>query len=238
MKKLTITAACVLAVAGAAFGQGAINWGSISFTFMTAQTNSASYSPLFGGGSNGSGAVGNAGGSAINGTGFYYELLVGSVWNGTTQAAPTNLGGFSAWSDSGLGATNSNNPGRLSVINPNSGATVNNMSSSVSNNLILVGWSANLGTSWSAAYSSLTNGQFLAGLSSTAFFGMTPVGVIEAAQLPTSVGNTIFGNTAQTYGTPINSPNTQLFAVPTPEPGTLALAAIGGASLLMFRRKK
>ena len=238
MKKFIITTALSLAVTGAAFAQGAVNWGSISFTSVTAQTNSTQYSPLFGGGTTGGGAIGNAGGSYAGGAAFYYELLVGSVWSGAAQAAPATVSALASWTDSTLGATNSNTAGRLTVMGANAGATVNALSSTESNSIILVGWSANLGTTWSAALASLNNPKNIVG---TGFFGETGVGVLEAAALPTSVGNNVFGSAAQSYGIPIYSLNTQLYEIQAgavPEPGTLALAALGGASLLMFRRKK
>jgi hypothetical protein len=49
MKKLVLTTACALALAGSGFAQGFVNWGSISFANVTAQTNGTTYSPLFGG---------------------------------------------------------------------------------------------------------------------------------------------------------------------------------------------
>ena len=49
----------------------------------------------------------------------------------------------------------------------------------------------------------------------------------------------MFGTVNNVAGLPIDSLNTQLyFIIPVPEPGTMALAALGGLSLLAFRRKK
>jgi hypothetical protein len=235
MKKLIIASSCALAIAGSAFGQGNVNWGSISFTSVTAQTNTTTYW----GGSTAlgvNGTVGAAGGSATLGTGYCYELLIGSVYTGTLAAAPSTFAALSAWTDSGLEATNSNNPGRLQVVNPNAGATVAALSTSVSNNIILVGWSANLGTTWGAAYANLVAGNYAL---NTAFFGESAVGYVEGLGTSVSPGTTLFGASAIAQGTPIYSLNTQLYlAPPVPEPTTLALAALGGASLLLFRRKK
>jgi len=69
-----------------------------------------------------------------------------------------------------------------------------------------------------------------------AFFGVTSAGTGYNPN-NASPGATPFG----TGGSLINSPNTQLYLLqvaPTPEPGTMALAALGGASLLLFRRRK
>jgi hypothetical protein len=45
MKKLALTSILALGMTGAVFAQGEINWGSISFTFFTAQTNTTQLSP-------------------------------------------------------------------------------------------------------------------------------------------------------------------------------------------------
>ena len=102
---------------------------------------------------------------------------------------------------------------------------------------MLVGWSANLGNTWTAALAALNGGTFAAG----SFFGESNSGYLTTASTATSPGAAVFGSVANSFGTPIQSLNTQLFLLPTavvPEPGTMALAAIGGLSLLAFRRKK
>jgi len=249
MKKLIIASACVLATAGAAFAQGNVNWTGPSAAAFTAQTNSGVYSSFSalnpGGAVNGGGTVGNTTGVASTGSGFYFELLIGSVWAGSAQAAPSTFGGLGAWSDTGLEA--SNNPaalstGRFIAMQANSGTTLNGMSTSVSNNLIMVGWSANLGATYAAALANAQNSAFLTALQvagSTAFWGVSHVGFLEALASTSAVGTTLFGNSTIAQGTPISSLLTPLDVIaPVPEPGTLALAALGGASLLLFRRKK
>jgi PEP-CTERM motif len=240
MKKTILTTLCALAVAGGAFAQGNVNWGSISFTYMTAQTNSTTYSPYFGGGSAVGGATGAAGGNASAGTGFYYELLVGPQWTGgtTNNVPPSTLTAFSSWTDTGLEATNSNTAGRLTVVQGNNGATVNSLSPGTTNYIMLVGWSANLGTTWSGAYAHLQSSSYIAGLSGNAYFGISNLGWITPLSSSTSPGSVVFGLPIGGQQ-PIQSVNTQLYLVgATPEPGTMALAALGGASLLLFRRRK
>lgn len=239
MKKLIITAVCAGAVAGVAFSQGNVNWNTLSAAAITWQTNSTTVSSLFGGGTAVGGSVGAAGGSASQGTGFYYELLVGSVYNGTVASAPTTIAGLASWTDSGLEATNSNTAGRVTTINPNAGATVASISQTVSNNIILVGWSANLGTTWAAALANLQNwSTFSQTLTSSAFLGFSSAGYVEGVATSISPGATVIGTGATSQGLPIDSLNTPLYILPIPEPGTIALAALGGASLLLFRRKK
>jgi hypothetical protein len=246
MKKIVLTSFCTLALAGAAFAQGNVGWLTISAGAMTAQTNSGTYSPFFGGGAvQGGGNIGVTTGNASAGTGFYYELLYTGSYNGSTAGvAPTTLTGLGTWTDSSLEA--SNNPvvsssGRLVTMNANTAATVAGMNVGTTNYIMLVGWSADLGTTWggvNGAYAHLQSASYLGGLGSQAFFGISNLGFINPVSTSTSPGAALFGTAATTQGTPINSLNTQLYLIPVPEPGTMALAALGGASMLLFRRRK
>jgi hypothetical protein len=240
MKKLVLTSMFSLAIAGAAFAQGSVNWGSINAGAFTAVTNSQTYSPLFGGGATGNGATGAAGGNASAGTGFYFELLYGGVYSGGSPSTqPTTLAALGTWHDSGLEATNSNTAGRATVISGNTGVTTPvGWNSGTTNYIMLVGWSANLGTTWSAASAALNSPTTLGNLTTTAYFGESTVGFITPLATGTSVGSALFGTAATAQGTPINSLLTPLYVIPVPEPGTMALAALGGASLLLFRRRK
>jgi PEP-CTERM motif len=249
MKKIALTSVCALALAGVAFGQGNLAWNVISPAAMTTVTNATTVSVFFGGGS--SGIVGAGSGStAVAANGFYYELLYTGSYNGITNGvAPTTLSGLATWTDSGLEATNSvSSAGKLAPIAGNAGAQVSGMNpgtgpgTGTTNYIMLVGWSANLGTTWGGANGALAHLQsssYIAGLGTEAFFGVSNIGFIAPATTSTSPGATVFGTAATPYGTPINSLNTTLYLVgATPEPGTMALAALGGASLLLFRRRK
>ena len=144
-------------IAKAALADGSVNWSTLTAAAITAQTNSTTFSPFIGGGAAGGGAVGNAGGAASLGTGFYFELLY-TPFTGAQAFMPTTFAGLSAWNDSGLEATN--NPavaGRLAPMNPNVGATV---PWSGTNSIMLVGWSANLGSSYATALNAMENGTF------------------------------------------------------------------------------
>ena len=234
MKKLVLTSVCVLAMTGAAFAQGKVNWSSISASAMTAQTNSTTYSPLFGGGAAPGGAVGA---TSLNGgaLGFYYELLY-SAFTGVQAAKPTTLASLGTWQDSGLSASNSiTSAGRLVPVNPGTSVNVP-WASGITNSVMMVGWSGNLGSTWAIAQGNLNNSAFLASLLTQAFVGLSNTGFINPGTADPGV--TVFATAAGPQGLPINSLLTQLNLIPVPEPGTMALAALGGASLLLFRRKK
>lgn len=232
MKKLALTSICALALAGAAFAQGNVNWGGISFAYMTGVTNTG-ISPLFGG--TGSGGV--SGSTSTGADAFYYELLY-TGYSGS-QATITSLSSLLSWSDSGLTATNATaSAGRLVPVNGSVAAQVP-WNAGTTDSIVLVGWSANLGSTWSTVSNELATGTFTSVLDGqTGFFGVSATGYISPYTTSTSPGATLFGNAATTQGLPIDSPGTELYALPVPEPTTMALAGLGSLSLFLFRRRK
>jgi len=237
MKKLVLTTVCAMALSGAAFAQGFINlsFGSASITF---ETNSTQYSPLgtFGGQSTGGGAIGLT--AASDPGAFDYALLYSAqpvpgvansdlnVWDGT-------------WFSTGYTGTNnaSANAGRVNTVQASGNETVP-WANGVTNNIILVGWSVNLGTSWTTVSNELANWSTLgSGIVGPAYFGETSVGYIDPSL--STPGAAIIGNgTGTANGLPIFSLNSQLYLLPVPEPTTLALAGLGGLSLMLFRRQR
>jgi len=246
MKKILAT----LAVSGlsmAAFAQGYINWTGAG-GLVIVQTNGtaySSYTPAAGNPTGGSvgGTLGNnaANNAALGYSGYYYELLTSA----TASAAPATAAGFSAWSDTGLGSTNSSATGGKTIqANSSTLAQVNNWPANTTQAILLVGWSANMGSSWATVLTDLQNwgqdgGAYVG--ANAAYFGTSSVGSGVLAVASTGTANQVIGNSggSEIYNPAANPMQLNVLAVNSvPEPATFALAAIGGASLLLFRRKK
>jgi hypothetical protein len=226
MKKLFLIVG-LMTMSGAAFAQGSVNWAGISPAAMTAETNESMLSPLFGGGATGVGVNG-----PVAPAGAYYFELLYAPYTGV-QATIPSLAVLLSWSDAGLGATNGNTAGRLAPINGNAGAVVP-WSPGTTDSIVLVGWSSNLGTTWGAVSNVLAYWGDL--LISSAYLGVSTTGYITPLASSVSPGAQVFGSAPTPQGLPIFSLNTPLYFVPVPEPGTLALAGLGGLAFWLFRR--
>lgn len=105
--------------------------------------------------------------------------------------------------------------GRLAVVNGSTSATTPvGWNAGTTNYIIMVGWSANLGTTWTAAKATINSPTALAAVSSQAFFGISSVGYINPNTVGSALGATLFGTTATSNGRPILSTNTTLYLVP------------------------
>jgi uncharacterized membrane protein YdcZ (DUF606 family) len=236
MKKISLTILALAAVAGVSFGQGYVAWQNSPAGNIIGVTNSTTYSPLFGGGATGNGASGVtvAGGSSL----FYYALLVNT--SSSAVATPTTASSLQAnWAFTGLLMTNGSTAnGRLSEYNPASAALGDPSYVSGTANFLIVGWSSNIaGTNYATVISDLNNWNTVGGtITGNAYFGISTEATLTLST-SSSVGTTLWGVGAGQINNPSSAP-LELYLLPVPEPGTMALAALGGASLLLFRRRK
>jgi len=230
MKKVVVTL-CLLGTAAAVFAQGSVTVANTTTTLF--RTNSV--------------GIGAAAGSAqsANGGPYIYEVLTAPS---TVNTVDSSLQGLlsAPWSDTTLKANNTGIAGRMSSAS----TTVNNWAISQTNSFVIVGWSASLGADWATVSAKLAGAQLTggvwsggglsAGLSANAFLGATSIGFKQAGgtigtvTYPTPL---LFASAADGQGQPITGP-TDLFVIPVPEPTTFALAGLGAAAMLIFRRRK
>jgi hypothetical protein len=211
----------LIGMTGTSLGQGTVNWQVISFVAVTAQTNTQQYSPIFGGGPTGGGAIGNTA-PASSGLVYYYELLYNANFTGSQVPAPNTAAALlGSWLDTGLTATNNNalGGGRIMPVNPNP-AAVAPWNNGVTNNIMLVGWSANLGTSWATVSNKLANWDYYSSsITGEAFFGVSATGYLTPQASGTAPGAAVFATDPTTNGLPIYSPNMQLYCLSPQESG-------------------
>lgn len=190
-----------------AFAQGQVSFQNGSTSLVT--TNAVNNGP----------ATGPAGGPIGS---FYYALFYST--SGTTIATMTQLGSI---------ATNTAAAGRLQGGSGSANAPIlTGVNIGANVNVILAGWSSNLGSTYSAAAAAAAanNPANIEG----AYFGVSTLATMVAGGGATPIP-TVMGTTSSQ----IPAFNLNLLPVTSvPEPGTMALAALGGASLLLFRRKK
>lgn len=170
MKKFIATAA-MLGVVSLSFGQGYV-------AFFNTSKSRVSTGGVLAGGPSGS---------------YYFALLVAPTTQTTitTTADPTRNG----WTFTGVIATNTGRSGRIlgSTSTDGVGAMVPGYSASTTANFAVVGWSANLGTTWPQAQAWWANGQANGTVvgGTVAYFGISSV----ATNVPLGSGglyNTVF----------------------------------------------
>lgn len=96
----------------------------------------------------------------------------------------------------------------------------------------IVGWSSNLGSSWTTVSAELTGNSGAGNWTASGFFGWSASATADFVTAGSSPGDNTFGVTGVSNGSLV------LYAVSSPEPTTLALAGLGGLSMLFLRRRK
>jgi len=225
MKKLALTL-CLSAIAVGAFAQGTVNFVNTSTTL--ARTNGA--------------GMGLGTGNTAPGAGGYY-FAVFTANSSITSATALDLLS-SSWTFTGLYGSNTaaTAGGRLSG---GSGvAATQGWAPGATNSFLVAGWSSTLGHDWNTIAAQLNGSTFSGGVyrgsnwaQTGGYFGLSAVGFGAAgggtAGLPAFA---LFGP-ANAQGNPIASPF-DLFVTNVPEPTTFALAGLGAAALVIFRRRK
>jgi hypothetical protein len=157
-----------------------------------------------------SGAAGSMANLAAGSAGSYYFALLTSP----SSAGPFTFAGVYATNTAGAGKIAG---GTVPVTGWAPGATMS---------YEVAGWSASLGTTW-------TPGWLIGNFATAGFFGISAVATGTAgggSPVPAPAWN-IFG------GSGLTGFNLSPVA-PVPEPTSMALAGLGAAALLIFRRRK
>lgn len=239
MKKIILTTFACVSFASICFPQGAV---ILNTTSPLVTTNNGVVS-----------------GAASGSSTYYYAVLdmTQSQYAGlnpSQQSSLTNLYSSSIlplWTYSGVNGNNvSLHPGGIAGNATASGNTASNWAEPTVNQTyntassydyyVIVGWSANEGTSWLTVSNELATSSMVSGPGS--WFGVSMLaynyaGVPGAGSQPAAVN--LWGTS--TTGLAGSGGVTGLVLTPVtavPEPSTIALAALGGASLLLFRRRK
>lgn len=173
------------------------------------------------------------------GTANYYYALLTATYGG---AAPANNPTNAVWTFSGNYATNYLNTGGIRGAGAAAGFACSGFAlangsylASTPSYYMIVGWSANLGSNWTTISSEIGN------WTSTGYFGYSSVAYQVAGNPSQSINAVnLYGDPSGYSGAGLTNGFTLNLVSPTatPEPSTLALAALGGASLLLFRRRK
>jgi PEP-CTERM motif len=216
MKKTLLTLACC-SLAGITFAQGTITIAESLYH------NSVNY---------GAGAVAL---STVANT-YVFDVL---QWTGV--GAPTvnsssdllNAG----WVDAGAyGANGTSTPTKGYISGSPTTVTSGNWNTGGTSYDIVVGWtSTEAGQNWNTIKGFITSGIWT-DATSTGAFGYSAIGQTTAAISPAPAA-AVFGSSPSIASAFILQ-NSLVQPVSTPEPSTMALAGLGGAAMLLFRRRK
>lgn len=243
MKKIVLTTLIASAMAASSFAQGWVAFQTGATTSNRISTNSVQGGPV-------------TGATAATANLYYYALFVSTsqtTVNGGSAALSgaqgssyvfSNLGNGTpsgGWEFIGMGSSSASlgrfgplsqgtsDASQAALNTDNSITAVGAGAAGSTANFVAIGWSANIGSTLAAVEAWYNNGT----PAFTGWLGESAVGV----GLTLGNGSSI-PSTSTMGSTPGQVPGFVLGEITTPEPGTLALAALGGASLLLLRRKK
>jgi hypothetical protein len=211
MKKL-LTIATLCGLASASFGQGFVATGNTATSKVSTGVNGT-----------------NTTIAAANLANYDWEVLVAPTTLTTVGAS------LAGWTDTLDTLVSAGANGRLIPGNntPDStGQAIPGYGPTATADFVVVGWSANLG-SYANALAWWNNGSPT--VTATEYFGIS--GVATSIPLAPSGGpyNSIWGlaSSGQIAGLALNQ-----YTTVTPEPTTFALAGLGAAAVVIFRRRK
>ena len=221
----------LIAMAFPIFAQDLLYFNAGAFSVST----NTGFPPMFGG----SGA-GIAGPTTTTPDQFYYALLYqpsanpNGSYNGSLLLNPYVWDG--SWLFTGIYSTNAPVLGRIFSSGP---SLVVPWAQPQTNNIVLVGWSANLGSDWftvSNLFANIAHG--IGPAPSYGFFGESDFGALTPNTAP-APGAAVFANNPTPNGIPIDIVDGMtLYQIAIPEPSTLALTGLPGLSLWLFRNRK
>ena len=230
MKKTILALALGVAGAVSSFAQGTVAVNNIATAYLV-YTNSATYTTADNGVYNTTGVK-----TGVAANGFYYALLVQPNTGALSAVNPLD-GNYSL----AMMATNFGVAGGVRGVGADAGGAVNNWgapsgatyNTGSQDYYILVGWSSSLGTTWAAVQTELQTGNWAA----AGAFGVSQLGMGYSGGGPNNLGApNVFGTGVNAGG--LTQGLTLFTVVPSPEPASMALIGLGGATLLLFRRKK
>ena len=238
MKTLLLTISLAAAGATAALAQGTIAVYNTGASYLTYTDAYSSYSSA----DNGVYVTTGTGvGKASTGTDKYYYALLVQPYNATNTDNPLQAGYTLA-----MMATNALVAGGLSGSGGSGGSAVANWTAPTTSannsggldNYILVGWSANEGTTWLEVSNELATGAWnYIGGPGSGLFGVSALGSGYpggGTGSPPPAAPNIFGTGINAGGL---TGGITLFGLTVPEPSTIALAGLGVSALVDFRRR-